>query len=349
MTAATVATAGAPARRLDDESWALLVGVAAFAVGFLVALPVFWGRDLAIAGRGSLGDFSAVAGALAAAVGVVAARALARIRREQAAPTARFQWFDVAALAVAIGLTALMGWIGVATVMGGSFQGAELYPTPAMLLAATATGLSAYLGYVVGMNLSAGQLSLVLAVFLVVGVVTAMLSSSDPAWWQMNLSALGITHDISSLTFNLTLIVSGVIVTTIARVGTASVPADTRPERTRRTIVRSMFVLLGIMLACVGIFPVDRFFLLHNTVATGMAVAYGVLVIGLPWLMPRMPRVFLALGYVFTAVIVVLAVLFFTGIYNLTAVELVAAVMIFAWIILFLRNVQALGREHARP
>jgi len=342
-------TAAPVRRRVDDESAALLIGGAAFALGFLIALPVFWGRDLPIAGRGSLGDLAALTGAAATALAFVAARVLARIRRQAAAPTARFQWFDVAALAVAVGATALMGWIGLATVMELSFRGAELYPTPAMLLAAAVTGLSAYLGFVVGTNLSAGQLSLVLAVFLVVGMVTAMLSADDPQWWQMNLSALGITHDISSLTFNLTLIVSGVIVTTIARVGTASVPARTRTERTRRTIVRAMFVLLGLLLACVGIFPVDRFFLLHNTVATGMAVAYGVLVIGLPWLMPQMPKVFLVLGYVFAGVVVALAILFFVGVYNLTAVELVAAVMIFAWIILFLRNVQALSVREAEP
>ena len=37
-------------------------------------------------------------------------------------------------------------------------------------------------------------------------------------------------------------------------------------------------------------------------------------------------------------VIVVLGVFFAVGYYNLTAVELVAGVLIFSWIILFLRN-----------
>jgi hypothetical protein len=36
-----------------------------------------------------------------------------------------------------------------------------------------------------------------------------------------------------------------------------------------------------------------------------------------------------------------------TGIYNLTAVELIAALLIFSWLILFLRNVQTIGRVHA--
>ena len=78
-----------------------------------------------------------------------------------------------------------------------------------------------------------------------------------------------------------------------------------------------------------------------------MAVAFAVLVIGLPWFMPSMPRVFVLLGYVYVGVIVVLAVFFATGYYNLTAVELVAAVLIFSWIIVFLRNTGTAGRADA--
>lgn len=55
-------------------------------------------------------------------------------------------------------------------------------------------------------------------------------------------------------------------------------------------------------------------------------------------LLPSMPRVFVLLGYIYVGVIVILAVFFITGYYNLTAVELVAAVLIFSWIIVFLRS-----------
>ena len=67
-------------------------------------------------------------------------------------------------------------------------------------------------------------------------------------------------------------------------------------------------MLIGIFLACVGIFPVDEFFLVHNTVATGMAVIFAVIVVGLRWLVPAMPRVFILLGYVFVGVIALLGI-----------------------------------------
>lgn len=340
------ATAVAPARRrlrrsglLDDESIALVLAATAFVLSGIVAVFVFWGRELPIDGRGSLGDFTAIAAAVAAAIAFAVSR-LTADRESRGRESARYRWFDLVALSLAHAVIALLGWIGVATIMEHSFVGATVYTSPAVVLTAAATALTAYVAYLSGRSLSPRQLSLVLAVFLVVGMTTAMLSSTDPLWWQMNLSALGITHDISSLTFNLTLIVSGVLVTTIARFGTASLPGATVGERRRRSVVRALFVLLGALLACVGIFPVDQFFLLHNTVATGMSVAYAALVIGLPWLIPTMPRVFVVLGFVYVGAIVVLALLFAAGIYNLTAVELVAALLIFSWIILFLRNVE---------
>ena len=47
---------------------------------------------------------------------------------------------------------------------------------------------------------------------------------------------------------------------------------------------------------------------------------------------------FIWLGYVFVAVIGILVVFFVTGYYNLTAVELILAVLVFSWLIVFMRN-----------
>tara|TARA_B100000378_G_scaffold271216_1_gene261435 strand:+ start:474 stop:851 length:378 start_codon:yes stop_codon:yes gene_type:complete len=115
------------------------------------------------------------------------------------------------------------------------------------------------------------------------------------------------------------------------------------PHGARNT--RISLIVVGVFLTCVGIFPVDDFFVLHTSVASGMAVAFGVLVIALKWWIPGIARAFLTLGWVFIAVIAVLAIMFATGVYTLTAVELVAGVLVFAWIILFIRNAAALQAD----
>ncbi|HEU4757703.1 MAG TPA: hypothetical protein VFS72_13625 [Agromyces sp.] len=357
-----------PTRTTESvESSALIVGAAVFVVSGVLGLLLFWGRALPIAGPGSLGLSVALGASIVAALAFWAGRLVLRRRFGGAASEAgngdaspvevtsapsgpdrapgsldeagpRLHWFDVLALALAHAVIALLGWTGLADVLEQSFLGAEVYTIPAAALFGTALALTAYVSFLSSVRMTPMLLSLVLAVFLVVGVITAMLSSTDPLWWQKNLSALGMTDDVSALAFNLTLVIAGAIVTIVARYATAGLPDATPAERRGRDVVRYGLMLIGILLACVGIFPVDDFFAVHNTVATGMAVVYAVLVIGLPRFLPSMPRVFVYLGWAYVGVIVVLAVFFATGYYNLTAVELVAGLLIFSWIILFLRN-----------
>lgn len=202
-----------------------------------------------------------------------------------------------------------------------------------------AFALTAYVAFHGAVRLTPMSLSLDLAVFLVVGAFAAMLTSSDPQWWQNNLSALGQTTNSAAPAFNVTLILSGTIVTTIARYATSGLPSATPGERRSRMLTRGGLIVVGVFLALVGVFPVDQFFVVHNTVATGMAVVYAVLVCALPRLLPGLPAVFYALGYVYVGVVALLGVFFATGYYNLTAVELIAGVLIFSWIIVFLRTV----------
>lgn len=338
------------------ESAALVLGAVAFVIVGLVSWVVFWGRDLPIAGAGSLAEAVAITSALIAIAAFVFGRLVLRepspaLRAELGPGLSvageRLHWFDLVALALAHAVIVLLGWTGLGALLERSFIGAEVYSFPGALLAGVASAVTMYAVFLSAARLTPMLLSLVLAVFLVVGALASMLSSSDPFWWQKNLSALGIAGDVSALAFNLTLIIAGAIVTTIARYGTAALPASTPLERARRGRVRLAFVLIGVFLACVGVFPVSEFFWLHNSVATGMAVVFAVLVFALPRWAPTMPRVFVLVGYVFVGVIVLLAVFFATGYYNLTAVELVAAVLIFAWIILFLRNAGV--AHHADP
>ncbi|WP_400997543.1 hypothetical protein [Agromyces sp. GXQ0307] len=353
-----------PTRTTESiESSALIVGAIVFVVAAPVGLILFWGRDLPIAGPGSLGTSVAIGSAIAGILAFVAGRMVLRRRFgpqpddpavEEAAATRTatgprgveappLHWFDVAALALAHGVIALLGWTGLADVLEQSFLGAEVFPIPGALLFGVSLALTAYVCFLSSVRMTPMLLSIVLAAFLVVGVITAMLSSSDPLWWEKNLSALGMTDDVSALAFNLTLIIAGAIVTIVARYATAGLPVTTDRDRRGRDYVRYGLVAIGILLACVGIFPVDEFFAVHNTVATGMAVVYTIIVIGLPRFLPSMPRVFVMLGWVYVGVIVVLGVFFAVGYYNLTAVELVAGLLIFSWIILFLRNTGSVG------
>lgn len=338
------------------EATALIVGALFLILGFAIGLPVFWGKELAISGAGSIGSFAAyggaVTGVLAFALGRVAARpqvpAPDGTRDGFSVPGDRLRWYDLAAIAFAHAAIAYLGWLGIAELLERSFTDAPVFPFPGAVLIGVALAVTAYVTFLSAVALTPMVLSLVLAVFLVVGAFAAMLASSDIHWWRDNLSALGMSTNSASLAFAVTLIIAGVMVTTIARYATAGLPVDDPVDRRGRLIVRGGLILMGIFLACVGVFPVDEFFLLHNTVATGMVVVFAVIVVGLPWLLRGIPRVFVVFGWVYVLVIILLAAFFAVGYYNLTAVELIAAVLIFSWIIVFLRTAGSVGPERRR-
>jgi hypothetical membrane protein len=343
-----------PARTPEAlESVALLTGAAAFVIGFPVSWLIFGRAHLAITGEGSIGWYAAVGGAAVAVLAFAAGRLAVRRASQDSdggagdRPANLLRWHDLIAIGGAYASIALLGWIGVSVLLEQSFIGAPVFAFPGAILVGVAFALTAYVAFLGAARLTPMSLSLDLAVFLVVGAFAAMLGSSDPKWWQHNLSSLGQTTNSAAPAFNATLIISGVIITTIARFATAGLPVDSHAQRRGRTLMRTGLVLVGIFLACVGVFPVNAFFLLHNTVATGMAVIFAVMICALPWLLPSLPRVFFGLGYVYVAVIVLLAIFFATGYYNLTAVELIAAVLIFSWIIVFLRTASAAAQRPA--
>ncbi|WP_062517083.1 DUF998 domain-containing protein [Demequina gelatinilytica] len=319
------------------------LGAVAFAVVAAIALPVFGLDEAAISGPGSVGQYAAIASAVTAALAFAAGRYALHLGGRYRIRGA-LDVVDVAALALAHGVIALLSWTLVAVVLAGGFVGATLYTLPILALSGAAAAVTAYAAFLSAAHMNPELLAVVLAVFLVEGILASTLTASDPDWWMQNLSTLGISHDVSAMAFNLTLIVAGFLVTVLARVATRDVPTST--EHGVRS-VRTALIVIGIFLGLVGVFHVDTHFWIHTAVASGMAVTFAVLTIRLRAWVPGISRAFLPVGWAFVAVIFVLAFFFATGYYSLTAVELVAGVLVFTWIILFQRNVGALHADTA--
>ncbi|WP_203581446.1 DUF998 domain-containing protein [Microbacterium hibisci] len=328
------------------ESLALGVGAIAFVVVALVALVAFGFQAAPISGPGSVGQFAAIASGVVAFVAVVAGRWVVH-RHGAHRRLGALDYIDIAALAFAHGVIALLGWTLLAVILEQAFIGAEVFAVPVLVLSGATAAMSGYLAFYSATHMDLQLLAVVLAVFLVFGVVASMLTASDPNWWKDNLSALGMSSNVSAFAFNITIIVAGFLVTTLARYSTRGIPTA-NPKGVGR--VRVTLIVVGVFLALVGVFPVDDFFALHTGVASGMVVAFGVLVIALPKWITGIPRAFVVLGWLFLAVTLLLTVFFFLEYYTLTAVELVAGILVFTWIVLFIRNAAALQLdERAAP
>lgn len=336
----TIPRAEAPAsprreRRL--ESLSLALGAGAFVVIAIVAVIAFRFQPAPIAGPGSVGQFAAVCSGVVAVIAFVIGDLFVRKGRRSALAIV-----DLAALSFAHAVIAILTWTLMSVILEDAFFSAEVFGIPVIVLSGAVAAVTAYVAFLSATHMDLTLLAILLATFLIEGMLASMLTASDPLWWHEHLSSLGATQDISSLTFNLTLIVAGIIVTTLARSATAGVPTS-HPSGIAR--VRLCLILIGVFLALVGVFQVDDFFWIHTGVASGMAIVFGVLVIRLPVWIPETPRFFVLLGWVFFGVVLLLGVFYGIGYYTLTAVELVGGTLVFTWIILFLRNAAALQQD----
>ncbi|MEJ1154140.1 hypothetical protein [Microbacterium marmarense] len=331
-------------RERSLETLALGVGAVAFVLVGVLAIIVFQLREAPIAGPGSVGQFSAVTSGAAAFLSFIAGRYVVHDRAAGHTMSV-LDMLDVVALAFAHAVIALLSMTLFAVILEDGFIDAEVFALFVVIISGAAASITAYLTFFSATHIDLQLLAIILAVFLLEGVLAAMLTASDPHWWMDNLSALGMTNDLSSLTFNLTLIVAGFIVTTLARYATRAIPT---PNLHGLRNVRTALIIVGVFLALVGVFTVDEFFGIHTAVASGMVVAFATLVFRLHRWIPGLPKAFIVVGYVFVGVIAILAVNFAVGYYTLTAVELVAGILVFTWVVLFIRNAAALQQDVQR-
>src|SRR5690606_152802 len=97
------------------ESLALVVGAAGFVLAAGAALIAFRLESAPIAGRGSIGQFSAIASAIVALLAFGAGRLIVQ-RRGGHAPLRALDYLDIVALAIAHAVIALLGWTLAATI-----------------------------------------------------------------------------------------------------------------------------------------------------------------------------------------------------------------------------------------
>ena len=253
---------------------------------------------------------------------------------------------NIAAIALVHGGIALL-FVGVTiAVLVRGFIGLEVDVFTSTMIVTLLSAAAAYAATLSAGDVSATRLSTLFAVFMTGGIVVAMLTTTDAEWWKLHFSELGVGSGLSDTVFNATLIVGGLLLASLATLvapALRSWAAAAPPSRTRNvSLVGWGFVVIGVCLAGVGVVPVNVSLITHNTFATGMAVVFGGLLIGLRWLLDGFARTFLFFSDIALITLGVSAVLFWPVQYlNLAAFELVAAGIIFAWLVIFLRHIDA--------
>jgi hypothetical membrane protein len=340
-------------RRLAVETEALVAGVIAAATSAVVGWVFFRGLVWPLWGKWSVGAVAAVSvlvtGLVIAAVGYWRSRDLPGQewrRRLRPWKTA----LDIATVAAVHSVIAGLLTVTVFVVLQRSFEGVIVDAFTSTAATAASAGLAAYWIVLSVSAVTTSRLASLLVMFMAISVLASMATAQDPAWWEYHFSQLGTSDDVSSRLFNLAVFIGGGFVTTFAiyvhRDLTTLVRQGVLIHPWTPRFVSTVFVVMGVLLACVGIFPLDVSFWLHNLSAIGMSLTFLGMLISAPWTMKGMPRRFL--WFCTGAVVLLLggALLFEpVGYYSLTAFELLAFATIFGWISVFIRFIDALAQR----
>lgn len=244
--------------------------------------------------------------------------------------------------------------IAIVTVLVHETPG--LIASPLMIIGITAAlaGVTTYVVYIQSVRMEIDSLAGLLMIFIISGSVASMATAGDTNWWQHHLSALGAGQTLSSYTFNLTMVVGGVIVALLADMIAdmfSSIQKVSKHEQViRSNIIRLAFFIAGLGMIGVGFITIAENRLIHDISANMMSVSMGVVVVLLPWLVPIISRTFTIFSYLMLITVVGAYALSLQYGLGVLAFELVAGAALFAWMILFVRQIRAIyhdkvGRE----
>lgn len=338
-------------RQQASESRAIYISGASAIVGFLLAY-ISSSVESAFFGKDSIGFHAAILVAITSFAIVASVRwQYYESRGDKLKGIKKLgRWAEQLSLAFVYSMTAFLFTLAIFFVINQSFVGLDLDRLSSALLVSLFVGMSGYIQYLLARSMDAIQLSSVLGVFMVSGVLTSMMTANDPDWWQLHFSSLGAGGGVSGYAFNGTLILAGLSIAAIAGfVSNDFAQIQTkRPEfqEVRTNLIRVFMVLLGLFLACVGVFVYNIHPGIHNSAAGGMAVMFVALAAGLPWIAPTFSKAFFGLSYAMMAAILC-SFWLMNGVhyFSLTMFELTCAAVIFGWIIVFIRQVVAYKQD----
>lgn len=336
------------------ESRHVALGVAGALVGLVVGLIALRGTA-PLAGTGSIGQVAALT--VLGCGAMTAALTLMTLTRRALPWFGGRRWWRSAI--DAIGLSLIFGILGLFLtgalfgVFQQAFQGVALDRLAGTFWVALAGGAAAYVTSAAAASLTARSLATLLAAFLTVGVLASAMNAADPYWWEQYFSELGEGENLASATFNLTLLLTGVALVTVAEFLAHDLDRWARSAGEaawRITAVRSLLTTVGVLVALVAVISRSVSIFWHDVVAQSLVVVFGLTLLAVPVLLRRLPGALIAVTAVAFALLVTVIVLYLGMDYlNMTAFEMGAAAIVYGWLLLFIRTVSAAAEGTEEP
>ncbi|WP_411731200.1 hypothetical protein [Paeniglutamicibacter sp.] len=347
--------------QLRGESWALWLGLGATVLGTLTGLIGFATYRPDLAGYRSVAIYASIIAAVAATAGSILGYLLILTRTQKwllEFPRYR-QIINAAALVILHAAISAMASLVTFRIIQDAFLGLTVDRYAGSLMVGVCSGIAGYVALVSAARVTAQSLSTLLAIFMATGVFISMLAAENPYWWHSMFSALGTRASglTSFWTFNVTLVVSGLVLSTLTAFivrdvallagiidDYAAAVGKPRPRfiRPRPAVVRTCLLGLGACVIGIGLIPFNVSAPVHSAMVRIAAVFIVVLLLGAALWLPGFPWIFHLLSFACFVGLVGAALLWQPlAYYNLTAFELAVVGIVFGWLVVFIRTTAA--------
>jgi hypothetical protein len=252
--------------------------------------------------------------------------------------------------AVAISLAAVFGLVQWMLFHAASliWPEAAVDTLTATMIIALVAGACGYTAFTLAAQITATRLVLLLFAVVATGFTVSVATTRNDGWYQLHFSELGGEGGVTAAVFNATLIMAGGVTALLALYLLVSLErwAHTEPRvtRARVLIVYVVFLVLAACFLGAALVPVTISQVGHNVFAIGMAVVFGILLLGLRWVLPCLPRAMIVLAPAVAGGILFSASLFWIGYYTLATHEMICAGLAVGWLLLFTRTLAAADR-----
>ncbi len=251
-------------------------------------------------------------------------------------------------LTIALAITVAMVSFLLISLLNNSFKNLALDAFISSAFVGIYSGVLIYLIIPVAMGMNTAIVARLFSIVMVSGIILSMLTNNNPNWWQVNFSYLGWGSGISSLSFNLTIIMAGLLVIALSTQFTNDLKRSKfifDKKDVNLNILSLLFIVLGIDMAGLGIFPYDKAPGVHDFLGYSMLIIFGVIVLSLRFIFPKIDKTFLTNSYLTLALIAFCYILFsVVGYFSLTAFELIGFIITFGWLLMFVRKISTMSK-----
>src|SRR5690625_2060813 len=218
-----IPSGGARKSAASLASRAIWVSISFTAIAVIIGLISFTGQLTPLSGGFSVGTVAGVTTGIAAGTSAVIGLIIATGPQRGSLRWMRrrfWGWWliDFIGLFILHGAIATLAVLSTFRLFQQAFQGLVVDAIAATVMLCLVSATASYFGFSSASRASTSSLSTLLALFMGAGVLASMLLAENPYWWHMFFSELGTGQAgvLSFWTFNTTIAVSGIVLTTLA-------------------------------------------------------------------------------------------------------------------------------------